>query len=65
MKFVKVTATKFIKFFQDNLFLKVLIIVNFWGTTARWTPEASYDVSSWVTVFSSLNEEAHHSYFLK
>ena len=63
MKFFKVTATKFIKFLQDNLSLKVLIIVNFWGTMARWTPEANYDVSDWVTVFSSLNEEAHHSYF--
>ena len=37
----------------------------FGGTTARWTHEARYDGYDRFTVFSSKNEEAHHSTFLK
>ena len=35
------------------------------GTTACWTQEESYDVSTWVNVFTSLNEEEHLPVFEK
>ena len=40
-------------------------LLTFWGTTARCSPEARYDASDCFTVFSSKNEEAHHSPFLR
>ena len=40
-------------------------LLTFGGTMARCSPEARYDDSDCFTVFSSKNEEAHHSPFLK